>query len=57
MGVIKMNSLVRGQSVVEYMVLFAIIAVLTLLSLCKFYSPIKEGCEGKVQEAIEEILG
>lgn len=41
----------RGQTVVEYMLFFAVIAVLTLLSLTAFFSNMREGCETAFEEA------
>ena len=46
----------KGQSVVEYLVFFAVIAVLTLLSLCAFYPRVHQASETAFQQAVEEIL-
>lgn len=46
-----------GQSVVEYLVFFSVIAVITLLSVCVFYPQIKESGEGAFQEAMDVMLG
>lgn len=46
----------EGQSVIEYLAIFAVIAALTLLSLGKFYDPLRQRCEVVFQEAAEEIL-
>ena len=51
--VVKLN---RGQSVVEYLVFFAVIAVLTLLSLCTLYPRVHQASETAFQQAVEEIL-
>ena len=46
----------KGQSVVEYLVFFAVIAVLTLLSLCTLYPRVHQASETAFQQAVEEIL-
>lgn len=45
-----------GQSVVEYMVLFAIVAAFTLLSVCSLFPPLRQSCQIAFQGAMEEIL-
>lgn len=51
--VVKLN---KGQSAVEYLVLFAVIAVLVLLSLCTLYPRVHQASKIAFQQAIEEIL-
>jgi len=46
----------KGQSTVEYLVFFAALAVLTLLSLCAFYPRVQQACDSGFQEAVGEIL-
>ncbi|MBN3038972.1 MAG: hypothetical protein JW869_06125 [Candidatus Omnitrophica bacterium] len=45
----------RGQSVVEYLMIFSTIAVLTLLSICSLYPRVYQACEDAYQQAAEEI--
>lgn len=45
----------RGQSVVEYLVFLAVIAVLTLLSLCTLYPDVHQACEDALEVAVEDI--
>lgn len=47
----------KGQSVVEYLVFFSVIAVLTLLSVCVVYPQVKESGENAFQQAVDVILG
>ena len=44
-----------GQSVVEYLVFFAVIAALTLVSLCTLYPSVHETCESALEDAVEDI--
>ncbi|MBN2097050.1 MAG: hypothetical protein JW714_01075 [Candidatus Omnitrophica bacterium] len=44
-----------GQSLVEYMVLFAIVAVLSILSLSFLYSNVQESCQDAMHDATWEI--
>ncbi len=46
----------KGQSVVEYLVFFAVITALTLLSLSAFYPRVHQAGEKAFQDAVEEIL-
>lgn len=45
-----------AQSVVEYLVFFSVIAVVTLLSVCVFYPQVKESGEGAFQQAVDIML-
>lgn len=47
----------RGQSVVEYLVFFSAIVLLTLFSVCTLYPEVHEAAETAVEEAIGEIVG
>ena len=49
---LKSNS---GQSVVEYLVFFSVIAVLTLVSLCTLYPSVHEACDRALRAATEDI--
>ena len=49
---LKSNS---GQSVVEYLVFFAVIAVLTLVSMCTLYPSVHQACESALEDAVEDI--
>ena len=44
-----------GQSVVEYLVFFSVIAVLTLVSLCTLYPSVHQACESALEDAVEDI--
>lgn len=46
----------KGQSVVEYLMVFSIVAVITLLSICSLYPRVRQACEDAFQQAAEEIL-
>jgi len=43
----------NGQAVVEYFVFFAVITVLTLLSVCTLYPLMNQACRGMFQDAVE----
>lgn len=45
----------RGQSVIEYMVIFGLLAVVTLLSLCVLYPRVFESCERAYEDAARAI--
>jgi competence protein ComGC len=50
---VKLN---KGQAAVEYLVFFAVIAVLTLLSVCILYPRVHQASETGFQSAVEEML-
>lgn len=46
----------EGQSVIEYLAIFAVIAAVTLLSMGKF-DTIRQHCDIVFEDAAKEILG
>lgn len=46
-----------GQSAIEYLVFFSVIAVLTLLSVCAVYPQVKEAGDNAFKQVVDLILG
>lgn len=46
----------KGQATVEYLLIFAVLALITLLSLSTFYSSVRDSAENLFQAAIGRIL-
>lgn len=45
----------KGQSVIEYLLFFAVVAVITLISLCSFYPRVHQSGQDAFQQVVEEI--
>lgn len=50
------NGANRGQAAVEYFVLFALIAVVTLLSLCTLYPRVYEALSDPNEGAFQKVI-
>ena len=50
------NAQRKGQAVVEYLLIFAALALITIVSLSAFYPKVKDTAENLFKEASERIV-